>query len=60
MAVKMVAVKEFDGLEGYQKPGQVFEVTRQDRAEALEAAGLAKYPEEKAVKTKKKEDKEAN
>lgn len=55
MAIKMLAVKQFDGLEGFIEPGQEFEVKRKDRAEALKAAGLAEYPKKAA----KKEDKEA-
>lgn len=54
---KMVALKQFDGLEGFMEPGAEFEVERKDRAEALEEHGLAKPVKKAALK---KEDKEAN
>jgi hypothetical protein len=52
-AIKLVAVKEFDGLEGFIKKGQEFEVKRKDRAEALKAAGLAEDPKKAASKEDK-------
>jgi hypothetical protein len=56
--VKLVALKEFEGLEGRQQAGDQFEVERKDRAEALVKYGLAEYPQKKAAKVAK-EDKEA-
>jgi hypothetical protein len=44
---KMVAIKEFDGLEGFIKAGEEFEVKNRIRAEALKKAGLADYPKAK-------------
>lgn len=46
--IKMIALKTFDaGFEGFQEKGAAFEVERQDRAEALAAAGLAEVAETK-------------
>lgn len=53
--VKMIAKKQFDGLEGFIEPGTEFEVEREDRAAALEALDIAEY-----APAKKKKDKEAN
>jgi hypothetical protein len=56
--VKLIALKEFDGLEGKKQAGDAVEVDRKDRAEALVRYGLAEYPQKKAAKVAK-EDKEA-
>lgn len=45
--IKMVALDEFDGLEGFKKAGDSFEVEGKVRADALEARGLAEREKEK-------------
>lgn len=43
MAYEMKALRTFDGLEGFKKPGEKLEVVSKNRAEALYKAGYAEY-----------------